>query len=225
MSFTMGLKPISRTRTGSYFSASDASPCQVSNVTKTGMNILCNSYWNLDHVLRIPCGEVIYVSILISGLTTWYVHLFSFNTCSINRTWRSFANIGRSWFASPGCPSFYINATDVPTNLRSQEFYGITPRYIRKGMIRRFANTWKIYLSTICRTLFSNITHHYSRLTWLKGHLRMPELSQQQEINLVNHTFSHLRQRLAIVSDGRWCFWISRSKVRTWMVCWVDCCW
>ena len=129
----------------------------------------CNSYWNLDHVLRIPCGEVIYVSILISGLTTWYVHLFSFNTCSIIHTWRSSANIGRLWFASPGCPSSYINATDVPTNLRSQGFYGITPRYFRKGMIRRFVNTWKIFLSTICRTYFSNFIYHYSRLTWLKG--------------------------------------------------------
>ena len=40
-----GLKPISQTRTGSYFLASDASSCQGSYVTKTGMNILVfNSY-------------------------------------------------------------------------------------------------------------------------------------------------------------------------------------
>ena len=86
-----------------------------------------NSYRNVDHVLWIPCGEVMYVSILISGLTTWYVLLFSFNTCSINRTWRSSANIGRLWFASPDCLSSYINATDIPTNLRSQEYDGILP--------------------------------------------------------------------------------------------------
>jgi hypothetical protein len=145
MSHTMRLKPISQTRTGSYFPTSDASPCQGSYVTKTGMNILVKSLKtflteNLDHVLWIPSREVMHVSILISGLTTWYVSLFSFNTRSINRTQRSSANIGRLWIASPGCPSSHINATDIPTNLRSQEhdgFHGITTRYFRKGMIRR----------------------------------------------------------------------------------------
>ena len=116
------------------------------------------SYWNIDHVLRIRCGEleVMYVPILISGLTTWYVPLFSFNTYSINRTRRPSANLGWLWFASPCCPNSHINATDVPACLRSQErdgFYGITitiVRYSRKGTIRRFANTWKsIYQQSV----------------------------------------------------------------------------
>ena len=148
----MGLKPLPQTRTGSYFPATYASPCQGSHVTKTGRNILVtlfiySSYWNVDHVLRIPCREIMHVSIFISGLTTWYVPLFSFNTCSyIYRTQRSSANIGRLWLTSPSCPGSHINATDVSKNFRSQEydgFHGITPRYFRKGMIRRFVNMKK----------------------------------------------------------------------------------
>jgi hypothetical protein len=85
----MGLKPISQTRIGSYFPATDASPCQSSHVTKTGMNIILVESLsftiftgNIDHVLRIPSREVMHVSIFISGLVTWYVPPFSFNTYS-----------------------------------------------------------------------------------------------------------------------------------------------
>ena len=88
----MGLKPISQTRTSSYFPATDTSPCQGPHATKTGMNILVKSLnfsiiliENIDHVLRIPSREVMHVSILIGCLTTWYVPLFSINTYSIHK--------------------------------------------------------------------------------------------------------------------------------------------
>jgi hypothetical protein len=89
---TMRLKPISQTRTGSYIPATDASPCQGSHVTKTGMNIIVESLdfitiltGNIDHVLRIPSREVMHISILISSLIAWYVPLFSFNSYSIHK--------------------------------------------------------------------------------------------------------------------------------------------
>ena len=84
MRHTMELKALSQTRPGPYFPATDASPCQSSDVTKKGVNTLIKSLnfnynfpANIDYVLWIPSREAMHVSIFISGITAWYVPLFS----------------------------------------------------------------------------------------------------------------------------------------------------